>query len=86
VGWVILAVVVQVLAEEGSPVALHLQANGDGILLASLFAELLEAPVWGIVACYAVVVGVEAGENGRPRGTTQRVTGEGVLEGGPLFH
>ena len=33
-----------------------------------------------------MVVGVEAGENGRPRGTTQRVAGEGVVEGGSVFH
>ncbi len=80
VGRVIAGVAVQVLAEQSGPVALFLQANGDGGLLAPLVPELLEAPVWGLVARYAVVVGVEAGEDGRPLGTTQRVADEGVLE------
>jgi hypothetical protein len=47
--------------------------------------ELLEAPVRGPVAQYVVVVIVEAGEDGGPRGATHRVTDEGLFEGEALL-
>jgi hypothetical protein len=47
--------------------------------------ELLEASAGRVIARYTVVVGVETGEDGRPRGTTQREAEEGVIEGSSLF-
>src|SRR5215207_9097665 len=86
VGWVARRVAVQVFAHEGGPVTRPLQAGGDRVLLQPLVSELLESAVWGLVTLYLVVVGVETGERGRPRGATQRLAGEGVLKGDALFH
>jgi hypothetical protein len=61
-----------------------LQPDGDRALLVPLGAELLEAPVRRRVASYVMVVGVKADEDGCPRGATQRIADEGVLEGGSL--
>src|SRR5918997_1919236 len=80
-GWI----AVEVLAEEGGLVATLLQACSDRILLQPLVAKLLEAPIGGLVALYAAGVGVEAGEDGGPRGAAQRLAGEGSLEGGALL-
>src|SRR5215203_3501843 len=63
-----------------------MKAGGDRVLLQPLVSELLESAVWGLITLYLVVVGVETGERGRPRGATQRLAGEGVLEGDALFH
>jgi len=80
-----LGVVVEVLAEEGGSVTILLEAGGDRALLAPLVSELLEAPDRALVAPHAVVVGVEAGEHGRPGGTTCWVAYKGFLEGGTPF-
>src|SRR5215218_7103115 len=59
--------------------------DGDRVLLVSLGDELLEAPARGPVGQYVVVVIVEAGEDGGPRGATNRVTDEGLFEGEALL-
>src|SRR4028119_2394674 len=77
-------VTVEVFAEESGPVAALLKAGGYRILFGPIVTELLEASGRGTVALYAAVVGVEAGEDGGPRGATDREAHEGVLEGGAL--
>ncbi len=85
VGRVAAGVPVEILAEEGSLVTLLLQADGDGVLLVPLLDELLKAPGRVVVAYHVVVVVVEAGEDGCPRGAAHRVAHEGLLEREALF-
>jgi hypothetical protein len=85
-GLILIWVLVEVLAEEGGSVAaLLLEADGDRVVLVPLGDELLEAPVCGPVAQYAVVVIVEAGEDSGSRWATNWVTHEGLVEGEALF-
>src|SRR5215218_7280775 len=85
-GLVLIWVLVEVHAEEGSAVtALLLEVDGDRVLLVPLGDELLEAPVRGPVAQYVVVVIVEAGEDGGPGGATHRVAHEGFFKGEALL-
>src|SRR5215216_1154953 len=79
---VVRTVAVQVLADQGGPVAVLLQAGGDRVFLQPLIAELLKASYWALVASHVVVVGVEAGEDSSPGGAAYRVAYEGLLEGG----
>src|SRR3712207_660468 len=83
--WIFVEVVVEVLAEQAGSIAALLQPDSDRALLVPLGAELLEAPVRRRVAPHVMVVSVKAGEDGGPRGATQRVADEGVLERGTLF-
>ena len=73
-------VAVQVLPEEGRPVALLLDPGGHRRVLVAEEAELLEAPERRLVVEDLVVVGVLAPQDGGPAGTAQRVGDEGVLE------
>src|SRR5215212_1876643 len=59
--------------------------DGDRVLLVPLGDELLEAPARGPVAQYAVIVIVEAGEDGGPGGATNWVTDKGLFEGEALL-
>jgi hypothetical protein len=70
----------------------HIVVDHNGVPLAVVYTaanvhdskvlEEAEPSFRGRVALYAVVVVIEAGEAGRPRGATYRVAYEGVLEGG----
>src|SRR5215210_2012557 len=52
VGWILFAVPVEVLAEQSGSVAALLEEGSDGVLLVSLVAELLKAPVRGYIALH----------------------------------
>jgi hypothetical protein len=85
VGRIACGVAVEILAEEGGLVTGLLQTHSDSVLLVLFGEELLEAPVRRIVSLYGIVMGVEAGEDGRPRRAPCRETHEGVFEGGTSF-
>src|SRR5215211_400452 len=81
-----LVVAVEILPEEGRPVALLLDPGGHRRVLVAQEAELLEAAERRLVAQDLVVVGVLAAQDGGPAGTAQGVGHERVVEGRALVY
>jgi len=77
-------IAVEVLAEEGGPVADPLQAHTNRVFFVTLGEELLEASVRWLIAQYVVVVIVEAGQDSRARRAAYGVADESLVKGGAL--
>jgi hypothetical protein len=81
-----LFVAVEILPEEGRPVALLLDPSGHRRVLVADVAELLKAAARRLVAENLVVVGVLAAQDGGPGRTAQGVCHERVVEGRALVY